>query len=179
MIHVNNELALWDVSLARRPQVVAVNKIDLPEVAARLEEIKTAFAEADISPVFISAFTHQGTKELVNKIWTLLKASGIREKVALQATPTVFRPQPVDSAKVHKKGKTYLVSDPNVERLLDKTDFTDPEEEARFYESLEGLGVDKYLISAGAKSGDTVITGKVEWKWIHPDERQSREYRTN
>jgi GTPase len=179
MIHVNNELALWDASLAKRPQVVAVNKIDLPEVADRLEAIKAAFAEADISPVFISASAHLGLKELVNQIWTLLKASRIREQIDVQAPPTVFRPQPVDSAKVQKKLKTYLVSDPDVEKLLDKTDFADPEERARFYQSLEGLGVDKYLTSAGAKSGDTVITGRVEWKWIHPDERRSREYRSD
>ena len=43
MISVNNELALFDASLAKRPQVVAVNKIDLPEVKERQNEITSCF----------------------------------------------------------------------------------------------------------------------------------------
>ena len=40
MMRVNEELALFDPALARKPQIVALNKIDLPEVQARLKEIK-------------------------------------------------------------------------------------------------------------------------------------------
>ena len=43
MIRVNNELALFDATLAKRPQVVAINKVDLPEVKARVAELKAVF----------------------------------------------------------------------------------------------------------------------------------------
>jgi GTP-binding protein len=170
MIHVNNELAMWDVSLAKRPQIVAVNKIDLPDVKARLDKIKEDFAEAGISPVFISAATGNGLKELIEETWKVLKASDIRASVVQTATK-IFRPQPVDgSTSIQKRGGTYIVADPELERLLDKTDLTNREGQEEFNQSLEKLGINKLLKSAGAKPGDTIITGKKEWKWYYTDE---------
>ena len=55
MIKVNNELSLFDSSLARKPQIVVINKIDLPAVQDKKKEIKKSFKEADIDVHFISA----------------------------------------------------------------------------------------------------------------------------
>ncbi|MFC1875566.1 GTPase ObgE, partial [Chloroflexota bacterium] len=46
MIQVNNELALFDSALAKKPQLVAVNKFDLPDVRARVKEMKESFSHA-------------------------------------------------------------------------------------------------------------------------------------
>jgi GTP-binding protein len=173
MIHVNNELALWDASLAKRPQVVAVNKIDLPDVKARELDIKRAFAEAGVSPVFISASERIGLDDLVKETWALLKASDIRSKATVQPVTKVFRPQPVDGfSAVRKKGNTFIISDPDLERLLDKTDLSNPEEQSEFREGLEKLGINKLLKSAGARTGDKVITGNKEWNWSYSDEHR-------
>ncbi|MGD8634525.1 MAG: GTPase ObgE, partial [Anaerolineales bacterium] len=44
---INTELSLFDERLATKPQVVAINKIDLPEVRERIPELKQAFTERD------------------------------------------------------------------------------------------------------------------------------------
>ena len=43
MIKVNNELSLFDSQLARKPQIVVINKIDLPEVQDKEERNKKVF----------------------------------------------------------------------------------------------------------------------------------------
>lgn len=177
MIHVNNELAMFDATLAKRPQVVAINKVDLPEVQSRIKELKSLFAEAEITPVFISASTGTGLKQLTEETWKLLKASEVRLKVALETTvPTpILHPRPADRAgRVQKKGNRYILVDPALERLLDKCDLEDPEGLKKFNDALEKLGVNKLLRSSGAKSGDIVITGSMEWTWI--DDEQNRRH---
>src|SRR5947209_5742180 len=63
--NVNKELREYDERLAQRPQIVVLNKIDLPEAQERWPALK-ARAEAAGYPVFaISATTHQGTDALM------------------------------------------------------------------------------------------------------------------
>jgi GTPase len=177
MIKVNNELAMFDATLAKRPQVVAINKVDLPEASARVDELKSTFAEADIKPIFISAVEGVGLNELIEETWKLLKEANIRDRlVKPQTVPTkVFRPEAVDKGvKVQRKGNSYIVADPALERLLDKLDLEDPEDVKEFKEAIDKLGVNKTLKSAGAKSGDTITTGNMEWTWYDEDRSNGR-----
>jgi GTPase len=172
MIKVNNELSLFDASLAKRPQVVAVNKVDLPDVKERVEEIKAAFAEASIDPVFISAVSGVGLEELVSQIWELIKIADSRMKVTLKMPPRIFRPQPVDkSSAVKVKAHTYLVNEPELDRILGNFDLADPQEWPEFFNQLEQLGINELLEASGARPGDTIITGNKEWKWYTNEHR--------
>jgi GTPase len=175
MIKVNNELSMFDASLARRPQVVAINKVDLPEVKARVDELKAMFSETGINPLFISAAEKIGLRELVRETWQLLKAADVRMRASLPVQTPVFRPAPVNgAAKVRKRGNSYIIVDPDLERLLDKFDPADPADWPDFYARLEQLGIDILLKSAGAKSGDMVTTGNKEWKWYSDEYRRDR-----
>jgi GTP-binding protein len=176
MIRVNNELALFDTALAKRPQVVVINKVDLPQVKARVAELKSAFKDAEISPIFVSACERSGLAELVKETWKLLQAANVREKVMVPAIATkVFRPKPVDrGAKVRRKGHSFILTDPAVERFLDKLDLENPEELAQFNRNLDKLGVNQLLKSSGVKNGDTLITGKFEWEWYDDEHRPDR-----
>jgi GTPase len=176
MIQVNNELSLFDASLATRPQVVAINKIDLPEVAERKKEIAASFKEAQIDPLFVSASSGQGLAELLAETRRLLKAANIRERVTPEPALQVFRPPAVDRhATVKAKGvNSFILTDPALEKLLDKLDMDDPEDLAEFNRTLEKMGINRLLKSAGAKSGATVITGNMEWEWSDDEARHTR-----
>ncbi|MCR4393571.1 MAG: GTPase ObgE [Dehalococcoidales bacterium] len=170
-ISVNNELAQFDAELAKKPQVVAVNKIDLPSVKARQEEIRQVFKEAGVQPLFISAAAKIGLQELIAETWQLLKERIVRTR--LEQPVAVFRPQPVDGDRLQKKGNTFILSEPELERFLDKIDLNTPAGQQQLAQKLEALGVNEVLLAAGAKSGDTIITGNKEWKWYYPDENRS------
>ena len=47
---MNRELALYDPDLAARPQLVVLNKIDLPDVRKRAKQIARPFARRGIAP---------------------------------------------------------------------------------------------------------------------------------
>lgn len=173
MIRVNNELAMFDATLAKRPQVVAINKVDLPEVKSRMDEVSASFSEASIIPVFISATAGIGLPELVKETWRLLKTAAVRDKVLLQASlKKVFHPKVVDrSAKVHRRGNSFILTDPAIERLLDKINLDNPEDLKQFNITLDQLGINKLLKTSGARNGDTIITGKMEWEWYDSEHR--------
>jgi len=72
MIRVNTELKLFDSALAQKRQLVVVNKIDLPQVRARLAEIKNAFDSAGTVTLFISAVSGEGVAEVVAEAMRML-----------------------------------------------------------------------------------------------------------
>jgi GTP-binding protein len=69
---INRELARYDETLAGRPQLVALNKIDLTETRDALPQLRTAFAARGIELYAISGVTGEGMKELLEAIWRKL-----------------------------------------------------------------------------------------------------------
>jgi GTPase len=63
---LNEELRLHSAELALKPQVVAANKMDLPDARERLEDLRTALAARGI-PVFpISSATGEGIPAVID-----------------------------------------------------------------------------------------------------------------
>ena len=69
---MNKELALYDPALTARPQLVVLNKIDLPDVRKGTKHIARQFARRGITLTAISAATGEGTAELLELIWRAL-----------------------------------------------------------------------------------------------------------
>jgi len=70
---INRELALFDPELARRPQIVAVNKIDLPDVRRQLRRIEAPFQRRGIELFPVSAVTGEGVNALLESAWRVLE----------------------------------------------------------------------------------------------------------
>ncbi len=93
MKKLDAELALYKPALAEKPQLVAVNKIDLPEVQARLSQLRQIFSSLGIKVFFVSAITREGVPELVSEMVKMLDRA--REESAAPEMPiAVFRPKP-------------------------------------------------------------------------------------
>ncbi len=166
MLLVNRELSEYDVALARKPQLVVVNKVDLPEVQARVEEIEHAFSEAVTSVLFVSAATGEGVSKLIAEATRMLvKAAAPAEVIEKVALP-VFRPKPRGrDLSVLREGDTFIVRAPELERIVARVDMTDPEVRRQFQRQLAKMGVSKALEKAGAKPGDKIRCGSAEWEW--------------
>ena len=166
MIRVNAELSLFDSALAQKPQLLVVNKIDLPQVQARLDEIKNAFGSAGTTVLFISAATGEGVSEVMAETMRLLKSVSAEEGAGRKIPRKVFRPQPKGvGPSVHKEGDTFVVAAPELERIFARTDITSPGGRWQLEGLLKRLGVSKALEKAGVKSGDRVRCGNLEWEW--------------
>ncbi len=165
MVSVNTEIGLFDSSLAVKPQMVVVNKIDLPEVASRLSEIKKEFRTAGVKASFISAETGQGVPELMaGALKTLNEVAARQEKAVVRRK--VFRPQPrVTGVGVTREGDAYVVTAPGLERLTTRGGVSDTEARWQLKRYLTRQGVSRALEKAGVKPGDKVRCGNLEWEW--------------
>lgn len=164
MLRVNNELKLFDSALAQKPQLVAVNKVGLPQVRARLAEIKDAFSSAGTEVHFISATTGEGISELMVKTWAVLGQVTAREKAPRPSK--AFRPKPKRaSISVLREENTLVVMAPELERTVLGIDLTDLEARHQLLGWLTRAGLSRALKKAGAKPGDRVRLGELEWEW--------------
>ncbi|MBI2287709.1 MAG: GTPase ObgE [Chloroflexi bacterium] len=155
-----------DFSLAQKPQVVVVNKVDLPPVQARLAELKKAFSDAGISVFFVSAASGDGITELMAAVLKLLNKITAEAKVTEKVPQAVFRPQPKRAvAIVVKQGNTFLILVPELERIVDRVDMANPEVLGQFRAQLNKLRITQALEKAGIKPGDKVRCGNFEWEW--------------
>jgi len=90
---LENEMALYK-GLSSKRKVVAVNKIDLPEVAARLPEIKRSLAGLGLPVFYISARTGEGVLELTRKATAIVEEIGCCEDMVAELPTAIFRPKP-------------------------------------------------------------------------------------
>jgi len=93
MDNLNRELALYKPELAQKQQLVAVNKVDLPEVQACEAEVRHAFSTRGLQAFFVSAMTGQGIPELMKAVAEMVQATD-HEGVVPEPPVAVFRPKP-------------------------------------------------------------------------------------
>jgi GTP-binding protein len=161
---VNTELALFDGRLKSRPQVVAINKVDQPQVIARLAELEARFHKLGVRPLRISALARTGTRDLLRAgVQAMLTAAPEPEP---EQVP-VYRPDEQATAfSIQPEGtRTWRLSGKAVERAAAMTYWEYAEAVRRFQRILERLGVDSALRQAGARQGDNVRIGEYEFEW--------------
>ncbi len=103
---IEAELVSYEANLKDKPRLIAINKIDLPHVRARMPELEKNFKEFGVSVYFISAATGEGVKELMSKALELVsRAPGISPEKREEEGFKVFRPRPLSSKKAAKQGE--------------------------------------------------------------------------
>ncbi|HEY2900450.1 MAG TPA: GTPase ObgE [Polyangia bacterium] len=80
---LNRELALYDQALAQRPQLVVINKLDIPEVRRARARLSAPFKRRGIDLHFISAATGEGVDAVLEAAWAVLK----QERASAAALP--------------------------------------------------------------------------------------------
>jgi GTP-binding protein len=162
---VNTELELFDRRLAAKPQAVALNKIDLPEVRQRWPELQTAFRARGLEVVPISALARTGLRELLLAAYRLAQTS--EAAVPEVEELPVFRPEPNGSDfRISRAADgTWRIEGSAIERAAEMTYWEYDEAVRRFQRLLQRLGVNESLREAGARDGDTVRIGEHELEW--------------
>ena len=162
---INSELALFDPNLAKKPQIVALNKIDQPEVQERLKELKSAFKKKKVELRTISALARTDTRDLL-----LAAAQKLAETPPLEefeAPVPVYRPEadPNQFTISREDDASWRISGAGIERAAAMTYWEHDGSVRRFQRLMEKLGVDEALRKAGIEEGDTVHVGDYELEW--------------
>jgi GTP-binding protein len=166
---INRELTLFSEALAAKPQIVAINKIDMPEVQERLPALRAALQARGIEPYAISAAGGEGTRELIRHVWNelqRLRAETPAEVPApIESETVVLRPEPRPRVTVERRNGTFLVHGRRIEAMAEMLDLSQDEARGEFFRRLQRLGVAAALRRAGAQNGDRVRFGEVEIRW--------------
>lgn len=165
---INSELALFDPDLARKPQVVAINKIDLPQVQERLpgllkalkEKIKHASGREVLS---ISALARTNLREVLYQAKQLLEETPIEPGVS--ELPVYRAESDPREFTITQTEEGWRVEGVAIERAAEMTYWEHYQSVRRFQRLLETLGVEEALRKAGVENGDTVFIGDYELEW--------------
>jgi len=162
---INTELALFDPELRRKPQLVAVNKMDIPETRQRWPGLRDALLAKGFESFAVSALTREGTREVVGRAAQLLNElppadAAVKELPLYQAgeDPSAFAIEREADGGWRVRGK-------RIERAAEMTYWELDEAVARFQRILELVGIYRALQEAGVRAGDTVRIGGHELEW--------------
>lgn len=160
---INTELSLFDPRLADKPQIVAVNKMDLPDIQEKWKNIEKQFKKKGITPLPISAVTGLNVKLLMYKAAELLKTIPIvRDE---QLIPVYQLKSDPRQFKIERISNGWKITGVSIERAAAMTYWENDESIRRFQKILVILGIDTQLRIAGVKEGDTVNIGEYELEW--------------
>lgn len=160
---INQELELFSPKLAAKPQVVALNKMDLPQAQQSWPTVQAAMRKQGLPVFAISAATGQGTRELLYATLKVVEETPVEPVSMVEAR--VFRPDEEDIFEIVKEGDRFRVQGRRVERVAAMTDWDNDEAVARFQRIMKAMGILEALQEAGVQPGDTVFVGDHELEW--------------
>jgi GTP-binding protein len=162
---INTELALFDPNLAKKPQVVALNKIDQPEVQAKLPDLQKQFKKKKVEFMTISALARTNTRDLLLKAYQVLQNTPPPE--AVEMPMPVYKPKEDPRAfEIVREGENeWRITGIAIERAAKMTYWEHDGSVRRFQKVLETLGIKDALRKAGVQDGDTVFIDEFELEW--------------
>ena len=164
---INEELAKFNPELAQRPMIVAGNKIDMAE-PEQIESFKKYVNDKGYEYYSICAPIMEGTKELMNVTWNMLKdLPPIKEYEAEEIPLEALLPENDMSFKITQEDEGYyLVEAKWFPRVLKGIDVTDYEALQYMQRVLEKSGVFDALREKGIQEGDIVSLYDIEFEYI-------------
>jgi GTP-binding protein len=162
---INSELSLFDPNLGKKPQLVALNKIDQPEVQEQLAGIKKEMKKRGVTLMTVSALARTNVRELLLKAAGMLADAPPLEEI--EPPMPVYRPaeDPRDFTVSREDDASWRVSGTAIERAAAMTYWEHQGSVRRFQKLMEALGVDEALRAAGIEEGETVKIGNFELEW--------------
>ncbi len=162
---INAELQQYSEDLAQRPQIVVANKTDLLADREPLEAFRAHVEELGYTFMEMSAATHQGTRELVQRIAQMLSTL---PPVTVYEPEYVPRPPEIDTSEpldIRRDDDTWLVEGPWLQRLMANINFSDYESRMYFDRMLRQSGLFDTLEQMGIEDGHIVSMYNLEFEY--------------
>jgi len=159
---INRELEAYNPDIAKRPQVIAANKLDVltDEDADRaVAAIKAEFEPKGIEVYPVSAVSGQGVRELLYKVNEMLENIGgetiVFEQEFFPENQLSTSEEPY-TVSYDEKEDEYVIEGPRIEKMLGYTNL-ESEKGFKFFQNfLKDTGILDELEALGIQEGDTV-----------------------
>ena len=180
---VLRELEQHDPVLLERRQLVVLNKVDLPDAVTMAGLVRSTLEELGYEVLEVSAVTGEGLDVLRYRLGQLVDELGpsLAAEVVEETQAVVLRPAghaaPV-RIEIEEDGAYSVVSD-RVQRWVAMLPVEDPGAARYLQGRMRRAGVERALIAAGARKGDTVVIGDIEFAFdpelddLPPEEREA------
>lgn len=157
---IDKELMAYQADIAKRPQVIAANKIDcIMPGEDPVQKIRDEFEPKGVKVFPISAVTGEGVKELLYYVKN--------ELANLDDKPVIFEQEydpevemPTDdlpfTVEYDAENNEYVVEGPKIEKMLGYTNLESEKGFAFFQKFMKENGILKMLEDLEIKEGDTV-----------------------
>lgn len=164
---INKELAKFDPELAKRPQIVAANKIDLA-TDEQLERLEKYFTEKGYEYHTMCAPITEGTDALISAVWNKLQTLPPIKKYEAENIPLeMFEKQNDKGFSIRVEDDIYFVEAPWLLKILQRTDLDDYESLQYFQRILISSGIIDALRERGINEGDTVSIYDLEFDFVN------------
>jgi len=160
---VRSELKKYSAALARRPHLVALNKMDAVRDPSEVLAFRQRLVKLRRRTFPISAATREGVDDLLWAAWRMLERRKAAAPEPLPALKVYRGPSSADPFTIEVVEDGFRVSGQQLERLLAMTDITNPEGLAHFQRMLDRWGLNDALARHGARGGETVKISDVEF----------------
>ena len=163
---INKELAQFDPELAKLPQIVAGNKIDIA-TEKQLAEFENYVKEHGYEYFPIIAPIAEGTKELKNAVWNKLQSLPPIKRYEKQEIPLeLLEKKNNNEFKITVNDNIYIVEAQWLIKILHKIDYDDYESLQYLQRVLQSSGIFDALREKGIQEGDTVSIYDIEFEYI-------------
>lgn len=176
---IREELEKYHPNLAKKPEIVVGNKLDLVGDKISLQRIEKFFEENNKEIIFVSALTGENLDKLKYRIWQLLESQRSKQEsektdeneedialIGLKDVGTSIRMNKRVNFEIKKvKEGVFSIEGEDVIRLMNKIRMDYSDGFRYFMNILEKSGLNKKLRKVGVKPGDTIMIGDREFEY--------------
>ena len=162
---INQELERFEGPLAAKPQLVAINKMDVAEAQMRAPSLRRRLEEEGATVVEVSAVTGDGMPNVLDEVIAAIGELDEDRPAPVPEDLPVVRPAMREHPKVSRVNGTYVVDMSAAARIAEMIDQSNWQARNQFMRQLRRMGVVRALEREGIGPGDKVRVGKLEWEW--------------
>ncbi len=167
---IQKELEQYNPSFLNKPSIIAISKIDLLNDDEKLIELKNKLKEFNENVVAISAITGKNLNILLFMIKELLPKSENTHELSAVITPPITQTQDEKYTwTIENTNSTYIIKGDKLTRMVEMTNMDNSEALSFLHKKLRKIGLLDDLKSKGAKEGDTIIIGDLEFTYLEED----------
>ena len=151
--------------LHERPQLVALNKIDVPDAKELAEFVKKDLESLGYPVFLVSTASHEGLKDLNFALSKVVESAREHQITGTKKRFSLIQSKVDDSAYLVRKESisgedVFRIIGSKPERWVAQTHFGNTEAVGYLAERLAKIGIEDELVRQGAKRGSTVIIGE-------------------
>ncbi len=164
---INAELERFDPELAKRPQIVAGNKIDLAS-EEQLESFRKYIESKGYQYFEMCAPIYEGTKEVINAVAAKLSTLPPVKKYEQEEIPLeVIMKKQQGGFEINEEDGVYYVEAPWLIRIINQVNLDDYESLQYLQRVLISSGIIDALREKGIEEGDTVNIYDIEFDFVN------------